>query len=465
MVTAWSLVFIWLGWLRQTRFGTFDFDLGIYDQGVWLLSRFKDPFVTVKGLELFGHHVNVILLGIAPFYWLGAGPKFLLVVQVAAQASGAVAIFLLARDLLRERWLAVALAAVLLLHPTYQFLAWEYFHPDALAIAPLLFAHWAARAGRWGWFTVAALLALACKEDVALALAVMGILIAFRGNRRIGIVVAAASIAWYAIATRVIIPAANGIGPFYDTYFAEFGKGPTEITTNALTHPAKTIDVATRPDRMNYYRMMFAPVAFLPLIALPTLLIGGPMLAVNILSSFPYTRDIRYHYSSLVLVGVMLGTVEAIAFIGRRPGFRRFLVGLVVATSFGATVAWGPSPISTEYRNGIWPLAEDRQSAKQTAVANVPDSAPVSATYYLVPHLTHRERIYSFPVPWKPINWGVHGEHLDKPSGVQWLAIDRRILNPDDRALLDELLQGEFRVRFSRDDIIVAQRVHPPPRP
>ena len=69
-------------------------------------------------------------------------------VQVAVQASGAIAVYLLACDLLEERWPAVALAVVLLLNPTYQFLTWEFFHPDALAIALLLFAYW--RRGRIG---------------------------------------------------------------------------------------------------------------------------------------------------------------------------------------------------------------------------------------------------------------------------------------------------------------------------
>ncbi|HTN80980.1 MAG TPA: DUF2079 domain-containing protein, partial [Acidimicrobiales bacterium] len=71
MVVGWSGVFIVLGWIRQARFATFSFDLGIYDQAVWLLSRFHDPFVTVRGLEFFGHHVNPILLLFVPFYWLG----------------------------------------------------------------------------------------------------------------------------------------------------------------------------------------------------------------------------------------------------------------------------------------------------------------------------------------------------------------------------------------------------------
>ena len=153
------------------------------------------------------------------------------------QASGAIAIFLLARDRLHDRWLAVALAAVLLLNPTYQWLTWEFFHPDALAIAPLLFAYWAARTERWKWFVLFAVLAAACKEDVALAIAVMGVLIAVRGNRKIGLITLGASIAWYTIATRVIIPWQNGIGPFYDSFFGDLGKNPIEVGTHLATHP------------------------------------------------------------------------------------------------------------------------------------------------------------------------------------------------------------------------------------
>ena len=465
MVLGWSAVFIVLGWQRHTRFGTLSFDLGIYDQGIWLLSRFHDPFVTVRGLELFGHHVNPILFAFVPFYWLGAGPLFLLSVQVLVQASGAIAVYLLARDRIHDRWLAVALAAVLLLNPTYQYLTWEFFHPDALAIAPLLFAYWAARTERWRWFVVFAVVAAACKEDVALALAVIGVLIAFRGRRTIGLIVLGASIAWYAIATRVVIPLSNGIGPFYDTFFGDLGKNPIEVGTHLATHPGQAVDLATEHDRLNYYEMMFAPVAFLPLLAIPTLLIAGPMLAVNVFSTFPYTREIRYHYSSLVLAGIILATVEAIAWVAKhRPGFVRFLVGLVVATSLAATVAWGPSPISTKYHSGIWALQEDRQAAKEAAIAKVPDGQATSAIYNFLPHLAHRDDIYDFPVPWRNVNWGVRGEHLANPASVRYIVVDLHEVGPDDQALLARLLKHEFVVAYERDDIVVARRVHAPPR-
>ena len=74
MVGTYVGVFGSLTWHQQSNFGTFGFDMGIYDQAIWLLSRFKDPFVTVRGLEYFGHHVNPITVLFVPAYCLGAGP-------------------------------------------------------------------------------------------------------------------------------------------------------------------------------------------------------------------------------------------------------------------------------------------------------------------------------------------------------------------------------------------------------
>jgi uncharacterized membrane protein len=384
-------------------------------------------------------------------------------VQVASQASGAIAIFLLARDRLRDRWLAVGLAGVLLLNPTYQYLLWEYFHPDALAIGPFLFAYWAARTNRWRWFALAAVLAVACKEDVALSMAVLGVLIVVWGNRRIGAAVVAAAVGWFAVVTRVILPQVNGVTAFYDTFFGEFGSSPLGVARYVATHPNRAVDTATLPDRMSYYQMMLAPVAGLCIASWSTLAIAGPMLAINVLSTFPYQREIRYHYAALVLTGIILATVEAVALLGVNPSLKRFLVGLLLATSLATTVAWGPSPLSVKYHSGLWAQGPDaRRAAKQHAVDMIPAGAATSAIYYLAPHLTRRTKIYEFPVPWKPVNWGVAGENLDDPAGVKWLAVDRTLLNADDKDLLNRLLAGEFVVRYDTMDIVVAERVRPP---
>lgn len=462
MVVVWFVVFFLLCKLRHDRFSTFAFDLGTYDQGVWLLAHGKQ-FVTVRGLNILGHHMNLVLLLIAPFYRLGAGPEFLAFVQVAAQASGAVAVFLLARDRLADRWLALALAGVLLLNPTYQFLTWEFFHPDAVAIAPILFAYWAARARRWGWFAVAAALAIASKEDAALAVAVIGVLVALRENRKVGAIAAGVAGGWFLLTTRVFQPALiPGDAPFYDTFFGDLGNSFGEVVKNAFLRPGKVFDLATRPDRISYYQMMFAPFAFLPLASFSTLLIAIPMLAVNVLTTFPYARDHEYHYSALVVAGGILATVEGIARLGRTPSARRFLVGAVTACALATSVAWGVSPISTKYRQGFWPLAESpRTAVQQAAVDLIPSGEAVSAVYLLLPHLSHRERIYNFPEPWRRVDWGVVGEGLHDPAVVEWLVLDRQLLSERDQRLVDRLLQSQFTVRYDTDGILVAERTAP----
>lgn len=464
MLAAWSATFIYLGWTRHARFSTYGFDLGIYDQGVWLLSQLKEPFVTVRGLHLFGHHVNAVLVIIAPFYRLGGGPELLLVVQVLAQASGAVAVYLLARDRLEARWLGVAMAGALLLNPTYQFLAWEYFHPDALAMAPLLFAYWAARAQRWTWFWVGAVLAMACKEDAALAVLVLGILIALRGHRRIGVFASFFALAWYLVATRVVIPAITGLPPFYDSFFPQFGTSGIDIARGAVTHPGTTLKIALGEDRLTYLSMMLVPLALLPLFALPTFSIGVPMLMVNLLNVLSFTRDYRFHYSALVVAAGILATVEAIAWLGSTKNARRGLVGLTLLAALGSSVAWGASPIATNFRApGIWALEDDaRQGARRRALAIIPQGDPVSAAYNFVPHLTHRERIYEFPVPWRPNNWGVNGEGLHDPAVVKWVLVDRGALGPEDAGVFDQLVQREFKVVFSEAGFTVARRVATP---
>jgi uncharacterized membrane protein len=292
-------------------------------------------------------------------------------------------------------------------------------------------------------------------------LTVLGILVVFRGYRRVGAAIALVSFAWFVLATQVIIPWRNGVGAFYDQLFGNLGNSPTQVAWHLVTHPGKAWSIATAHDRLVYYRAMLFPVALVPLLSPQTFAIGVPMLAINVFTSdgFPFTRDARYHYSAIVLVGLLVATAEAIALM-RDPRVRAVVVGVLLLSAFTATVWWGPSPIGRDYHNGTWPLQRDtRAAAKNHALALLPVGASTSAAYTFVPHLTHRTHIYEFPVPWRDINWGVHGEHLDDPRTVRWIVVDRLLLSARDTALLNRLLSGQFRVRYERDGIVLAQRV------
>ena len=233
-------------------------------------------------------------------------------------ALGAVPLFLLARDRLRSGWLAVAVAGCFLLYPSLEWINWWHFHPDALVITPLLFAWWLATRRRWGWFAVAVAVALACKEDAALAVTMLGLVLAVLGERRAGLLTAAAGAGWFLLATRVVIPAAGGgDGPFYQELFPGFGDSLGEIVWTMVAHPSRLLDLATLSDRLSYYWKVLAPVAFFPLAAPLVLLISVPQTVINVTSGHALTHDFRYHYTAIVLAGVFLATVEAMGWAGR----------------------------------------------------------------------------------------------------------------------------------------------------
>ncbi len=457
---SWTVVMGTLVWQRHDRLGSFSFDMGIFDQAVWLLSRGGQQLMTVRGLTVFGHHAEPALYLLAPFYWLGAGPHFLNLVQVAAMALGAVPVFLIARDRLGAPWVAAVIAGAFLLHPALAFMAWELFHPEAMAITPLLFAYWFAGRRRWRWFAVCVVLAVAWKEDVALAAAVLGLVVAVRGERRVGLTTAALSVGYFLMVTRVLLPYLNGSEAFYNQFFGELGGSAPEIIRNGLRRPELVTDRVLAADAKDYYWKMVAPFGLVPLAGPGALLVGVPQALVNVLSINDFTRKITYHYAALPLTGLTLAAIEGARWIA--AGRRRALVilaGVMAVSSVAAAMVWGPTPIGATYGPTWWPPAQDsRRDAKEAALARVPNDARVSATYLFVPQLTHREGIYEFPNPFKPKNWGVRDENYPPPTAVSWLVVDRDTLGPEDAGIFDCLLATSFQIVSDEERVVVARR-------
>ena len=463
-MAVYVAVFGVLTWRQQSNFGEFGFDLGIYDQSIWLLSRFKVPFSTIRGVNYFGHHVNLITFLFVPAYALGAGPHFLLFMQTLALAAGAVPIYLLGRDLLAEPTAAVVIAVAYLLHPTVEWINWWNFHPDAFIITPLLCCWLFARRGRWGWFAFFAALALTCKEDAALAVAVMGLLAAVLFRRRSPLLVAAAGATWFWVATQVIIPHANGgIGAFYNDMFPTLGNSPSEIAKNAVVHPSRISAPISRTDRLVYYLHILAPAAFVAVLALPVLLIAAPQTIINSLSTQGYTFNAHYHYSAILIAALFLGCVEACAFWGRRPAIQGLLCGAVIAAAMITNVVWSPSPPAAAFHSGIWAKHTPRTEVVSAAVKLIPHTAGVAGTYDVVTHLTHRTHIFEYPNPWILQNWGIHGEHPYDTATVDWIILDEPLRARDFRLWTYLTTQSrEFQIVFNEAGVVVAHRVGPP---
>lgn len=467
---AWFILFGRLVWLRHARFATWDFDLGIHDQAIWLLAHGGD-FVTVRGMSALGIHFMLAYFAVAPLYWIGGGPQLINLLQTAALAITAVPIFLYARDRLANEWHALAAASIWLLNPTVQWLCWEGWHPETMALPFLITAYLMASREKHLAYYAFLLAALSWKEDIALAVIMLGLLFLLRRRRRLGLITMAIGAAWFAVAYGVVMPHLNGGVTHAEAFYGDLGNSPSEIIRTGLTHPELVLRLLRDHGAVAYARDLLAPFGFVALLAPTTLLVAVPQFLGNILTTADFTYNIRFHYAAVIVAMVALATVEACARV-RRLGLRRFAIGVSAAAALATTVAWGMSPLSTQFRDGYWALEDSpRHDVIATALALIPDEESVSATYHWVPHLSHREQIYTFPNPWIPVNWGVNGvavpdpRHDHTPDEVGWIVLDTRLHQEGSReeALVDDLLDnGEFDVVFAEDGVLVARRVRPP---
>lgn len=443
-------------WISHDRFNTSSFDLGIYDQGLWLMSRFKSPFITVMGRHLFGDHTSFILMLLVPLYWVAASAKVLLVVQALVLGISAWPVFLIVRDVLRDERLAVLLSVAFLLQPALGWTNYEQFHPDVFAVPLLLFAFWFMLRRRWVGFSVFVGLAMLVKEDVPLLTFMLGLYVAVRYSRKVGLITSAVSVIYFVFAVYVVLRHFNGVGTL-NAWRIPFG-GPGGLIHTAFTDPLELGRYLVGEGRPRYLWQLMAPLALIPLLAPEVLLISILPMASNLLSTFQYQHSIRYHYGTLILPTLILAAAVGISRF-RIERIRAVLsIAILTAACLGA-YASGPLPLS-RYNGLRDAIALPSPASIEKAIEVIPPDAVVASYYRYVPHLTHREGIYEFPNPFRTRNWGVEkepGRRLPQAATVEYLILPADLGDGVAAAPFDEV-RTEFKTIYSQGGVVVLRR-------
>ena len=445
------------------------YDFSIHDQGLWLLSRAHSPFLTISGTQYFADHLSFIMLFFVPLYWLFSTGKVLLVLQTLALGLAAFPAFLVAREKLRSERLAAAIAVAYLVNPYIGFTNLESFHPDVFAVPLVFLAFWFLVRRRWVGFFVSIVLMLLVKEDVPLLVIGIGIFVAIRYQRRLGILTAVLGALWLILSYRFLLPFFNGSGGLA-TYIARhqvripFG-GLGGFLKTLVTRPWKVVGQLFGPQRPWYYLQVFGPLAFLSFLAPFTLLVlSGPLLA-NGLSTFHYQHQIEYHYGALVVPAIFVAAVFGIARFRERR-VRQVLVGLLLVASLFSAWLWGPLP-HTRHALAWAPSATAYTRAIDEAIKLVPKDAVVSADSTTAMHLDRRREIYQFPNPWYQRNWGsgrATGQSLpDRAARVDYILVPRSLKWVSLPVIQNLMTSGEFKVIFDRQGVLLLERQKPAP--
>ena len=454
IVVSWIFLFARLIIRRHDSFQTFDFDLGIHDQSLWLLAHGK-TFNTVCGLPVFGHHAMFMYYLLVPFVWLGGGPNLWNTFQVLALGLAAIPVFKIAVHRLNSRIAGLAFAIAWLLLPTTIYLVWETFHPETMAIPFLLTGyHYAitrnsphtGRLSRTSLAFIWLAAAVLWKEDIALAVIGIGVLMLWKRQWRFGATLIGAAFVYFLVIGVWLVPTLAGEFSSYGALYGNLGQTPLDVVKNSVLHPSRFFGRLSDNNALGYTGQIMSPLAFMSVLAPITLVMAVPQYFINILTTADFTWAMMYHYQAVPIVAAIVAAIDGVAFMQRRNRYLGHLcVTAVLIASSIAAVNWGNSPIGKKKDYISWGSNTSWIEGWKAAQRRVGPNDIVSATYALIPHITHREVVYSFPNPWIQSNFLNSPSRYVDPDRVKWIVVAEMQMAPEVTEKLNSLIaSGEF---------------------
>lgn len=399
-------------WFRWATFQYGTFDVAFYTQALWLALH-GQAHVSLLDVPLMGNHAEPICYLLLPFFWIWKSPMLFVVAQALMLATMPFTAWRIARRMEFSTRGAMWMSLATLLAPATGFVALHEFHPEALA-APLVLLVIEARLARrpglfWIWF----ILALACKENVALMLGwlcvVHWVLERDRGREWqmvFNILPGAIALGWVALYAFWLAPKWNGGNVDYGELYSRVG-GMSGIFSN----PGRAIGAAWHAlTNGNLVWGLIAPFLLLPLLRLRWLIIAAPLFAQHLLSLRQSEWSLHFHYAAPLLPLAWIGAAEACS----RLFWRDVMAGWIVVACVVCQSWFGPvrSIIMTtrSANEALW-----ASKWKSEMLAAIPENASVTAGIPYLSHLAKREQLHSLHFILKGLKTLSRVEYIQPP--------------------------------------------------
>ncbi len=367
------------------------YDLGIFDQAIYLISQGQTPFSSLMGFHILGDHGAWIFYLIALLYKIYPHVFWLFLLQSVALALGALPIWYLAKLAgLKDDQNFVVVIAYLLYPVVFNANLFD-FHPEVMAIPALAWAVLSARLNKLGQFLIAIVLVLGCKAALSLTVIALGIWLIFLEKRRIyGAIALTMGTAWFIFATKFLIPSFSGAEVAAVSRYNYLGNSVFEIITNVFLQPQRILKVLFSWNNLRYLLLLLLPVAWgLRLPQLTYLIPAVPALLLNLLADYlpeyQPQKDIVFQYSVPIVPFLILVVIHTLA-AGRSWIKHQRIIIIWSLVFFLGLARW--SYFITKYL----PEMKTWQATKE-AIARVPAQAAVLADNNIVPQISHRQTI------------------------------------------------------------------------
>jgi uncharacterized membrane protein len=374
--------------LRHWLYHSHAWDLGIFDQAIYLISIDRSPIVSLLGFHILGDHAAIIFYPLSLFYRIYHDVHWLFLIQSIALASGGFPLYHLSLQSGINRYRATTIVFVYLLYPLIFNKSLFDFHPEVIAIPGILIAIFAARNNKVVLFCISILLILSCKAVLSLTVVSMGLWLIICEKRTIyGTIALSLGSAWFILSTQFIIPIflADGIGGTTSAVarYSYLGNSVFEIIKNIFLKPSLAISKILSLETLEYIFYLTLPILWgLSLKCSSPLLCAAPMLLMNILSTASAQRNLVHQYSLPILPFLFLVVISTVASDRHLLKTRR---NILIWSAISFILLGKIGYFWSGYLDTL-----DTQQATTIAISKIKDSGALLVTGEIASHLTHR---------------------------------------------------------------------------
>lgn len=426
--------------LKHLGLGTALWDLGYYDQVLWNTAHAHPLITSVRGgVNTLGDHFKPILLIFVPIYWISSNTHVLFVVFTFLAAASIPLIYGIAHTATRSHKTAIAFAAAVFFYQPLRNAVIFPLHPEILADPLLLGAFYFAFKDRLKFSIPLFLLALLCKESVALEALGMGLFLFFIKKYKAGVWLMGLS----ALTLVMVVGILHPLFRWADNPLNFWGFYEHFLIWD-WDHWKKLL----YPNPFVFLFLISAPFLFLPFAAPAWLWLLGPALSLRLLSGLGGLRLITAHYTAGLNALIAIAAVFGFAHWTAKRNKKNLLAAALIVSSLG--FAGIPQLFTIERLLWDASFVKNQKIAKMLEI--IPARYSVISTETFLAHLTHREFLFGYGtiLPKAPLT--------PVAQSVDLVVIDKsRAQEHEMRALQDYLHKG-YRLVYEWEPLIIYAR-------
>ncbi len=370
--------------VRYDHYQSFGYDLGINDQTIWRYSTFQPPLTTNDPFpdktKLYTH-IELVYALISPFYWILNSPKMLLLLQPLFVSSGSIAIYLLAKKKGLKELPSLAILIGYLGFYGVQNALWFDAHSISFGAAFLAWFLYFLDSKKLWQTIVFFFLAITAKENVAFITFFIALVYFIKRKDKLNLFLAISSLVYIFFVFFIYFPYI-----IHSTYLYQNSGG---LLSNL--NPFDLFNTTEKLRVMFYSALSFGFIPLLlPLYLLPSLgdLATYFVIGSNLTGAQGLFMQYRITLAPLLAWATIL-IIEKFKWLNNKyVGI--YLVLCVMLVQYVLHL-----PLSYLSKSWFWQEPSGVKNINYIKDNILPKTASVVAQNNIIPHISHRDKIYS----------------------------------------------------------------------